>query len=194
MAMERENRAPRGNGRKRRKVCQFCVDKCEHIDYKDAAKLRRFISERSKILPRRTTGTCAMHQRQLTEAHQACPSDRSAALRYRVSWSSKRACQFGRLFSVPKPKALEQRGVICPDGRSGQQYLNFGGDFGRSGCLLALRGGETGGDHMVQKGLQVAIVAVQIVEDAGGGQLAQRYLRHDLRDLLQCAGAAGEGA
>ena len=55
MAMERENRAPRGNGRKRRKVCQFCVDKCEHIDYKDAAKLRRFISERSKILPRRTT-------------------------------------------------------------------------------------------------------------------------------------------
>ena len=44
MAMERENRAPRGNGRKRRKVCQFCVDKCEHIDYKDAAKLpvRRF--------------------------------------------------------------------------------------------------------------------------------------------------------
>ena len=62
MAMERENRAPRGNGRKRRKVCQFCVDKCEHIDYKDAAKLRRFISERSKILPRRTTGTCAMHQ------------------------------------------------------------------------------------------------------------------------------------
>ena len=51
-----------------RKVCQFCVDKCEYIDYKDAAKLRRFISERSKILPRRTTGTCAMHQRQLTEA------------------------------------------------------------------------------------------------------------------------------
>ena len=50
------------------KVCQFCVDKCEYIDYKDAAKLRRFISERSKILPRRTTGTCAMHQRQLTEA------------------------------------------------------------------------------------------------------------------------------
>ena len=43
-------------------------DKVEHIDYKDAAKLRRFISERAKILPRRTTGTCAMHQRQLTEA------------------------------------------------------------------------------------------------------------------------------
>ena len=58
MAMERENRAPRGAGRKRKKVCQFCVDKCEHIDYKDAAKLRRFISERSKILPRRTTAEC----------------------------------------------------------------------------------------------------------------------------------------
>ena len=100
MAMERENRAPRGNGRKRRKVCQFCVDKCEHIDYKDAAKLRRFISERSKILPRRTTGTCAMHQRQLTEAIKRARQI-SAALRYRVSWSSKRACQFGRLFFCP---------------------------------------------------------------------------------------------
>lgn len=54
--------------RKRKKVCQFCVDKCVSIDYKDTAKLRKFMSERSKILPRRTTGTCAMHQRELTEA------------------------------------------------------------------------------------------------------------------------------
>ena len=66
MAMERDNRAPRG--RKRRKVCAFCVDKVEMIDYKDADKLRLLTSERAKILPRRTTGTCAMHQRQLTEA------------------------------------------------------------------------------------------------------------------------------
>ena len=49
-------------------MCQFCVDKVAYIDYKDAVKLRKFISERSKILPRRTTGTCAMHQRELTEA------------------------------------------------------------------------------------------------------------------------------
>ena len=54
--------------RKRRKVCQFCVDKATFIDYKDTAKLRRFLSERGKILPRRTTGVCAMHQRELTEA------------------------------------------------------------------------------------------------------------------------------
>jgi small subunit ribosomal protein S18 len=54
--------------RKRRKVCQFCADKTSVIDYKEVAKLRRFISERSKILPRRTTGTCAMHQRELTTA------------------------------------------------------------------------------------------------------------------------------
>ena len=54
--------------RKRKKVCSFCVDKVEHVDYKDTAKLRRYTSERGKILPRRTTGTCAMHQRQLTEA------------------------------------------------------------------------------------------------------------------------------
>ncbi len=62
---ERENR----RGRKsRRKVCTFCVDKAEYIDYKDVAKLRRFISERGKILPRRVTGTCAHHQRGLTVA------------------------------------------------------------------------------------------------------------------------------
>ena len=56
------------NPRKRRKVCQFCADKAEYIDFKDSAKLRRYVSERGKILPRRMTGACAMHQRQLTEA------------------------------------------------------------------------------------------------------------------------------
>ncbi len=54
--------------RKRRKVCAFCVDKVTVIDYKDTAKLRRYLSERGKILPRRTTGTCAAHQRHLTTA------------------------------------------------------------------------------------------------------------------------------
>ena len=54
--------------RRRRKVCQFCVDKVEHIDYKDTAKLRKYISDRAKILPRRMTGTCAKHQRQLSTA------------------------------------------------------------------------------------------------------------------------------
>ena len=62
MPNDRDNR--QGN-RKRRKVCQFCVDKAQDIDYKEAAKLRRYISERSKILPRRTTGVCAQHQRRL---------------------------------------------------------------------------------------------------------------------------------
>ena len=63
MAVERGQRR-----RRRKKVCAFCVDKVTEIDYKDAAKLRRFLSERGKILPRRTTGTCAKHQRELTEA------------------------------------------------------------------------------------------------------------------------------
>ena len=58
----------RGNRRPRRKVCSFCVDKVQGIDYKDAAKLRKFITERGKILPRRISGTCANHQRQLTIA------------------------------------------------------------------------------------------------------------------------------
>ena len=64
MAFDRD----RNRHRRRRKVCQFCVDKQTHIDYKDTGKLRRFLSDRSKILPRRTTGTCAAHQRHLTEA------------------------------------------------------------------------------------------------------------------------------
>ena len=63
---ERDNR--RGGRTGRKKVCGFCVDKVESIDYKDVARLRRYISERAKILPRRVTGTCARHQRELTVA------------------------------------------------------------------------------------------------------------------------------
>lgn len=60
---------PMNRGRKaRKKVCGFCVDKVENIDYKDIARLRRYMSERGKILPRRVTGTCAKHQRELTTA------------------------------------------------------------------------------------------------------------------------------
>lgn len=64
---EREGRRM-GARKGRKKVCVFCVDKVENIDYKDISKLRRFISERAKILPRRVTGTCACHQRDLTQA------------------------------------------------------------------------------------------------------------------------------
>lgn len=55
-------------GRRKKKVCAFCVDKVNSIDYKDVARLRRFVSERGKILPRRITGNCAKHQRLLTTA------------------------------------------------------------------------------------------------------------------------------
>ncbi len=58
---------PKGK-RQHRKVCSFCVEKVTHIDYKEISRLRRFISERGKILPRRVTGTCAKHQRPLTAA------------------------------------------------------------------------------------------------------------------------------
>lgn len=64
-AARSNNTANRG---KRRKVCQFCADKIDHIDYKDISRLRKCISERSKILPRRVSGTCAKHQRQVTVA------------------------------------------------------------------------------------------------------------------------------
>lgn len=54
--------------RRKKKVCIFCAEKIEHIDYKDVARIRKNLTERAKILPRRVTGTCAKHQRQLTEA------------------------------------------------------------------------------------------------------------------------------
>jgi small subunit ribosomal protein S18 len=63
MAETRETRRPT-----HRKVCAFCVEKIEDIDYKEVARLRRYVSERGKILPRRVTGTCARHQRRLTIA------------------------------------------------------------------------------------------------------------------------------
>ena len=54
--------------RRRKKVCAFCADKSKEISYKDTATLKKYISERGKILPRRITGTCAKHQRSLTLA------------------------------------------------------------------------------------------------------------------------------
>ena len=57
---------PKRRGRRKKRVCQFCVDKVTSIDYKDIAKLRKYVSERGKILPRRVTGNCAKHQRAMT--------------------------------------------------------------------------------------------------------------------------------
>ena len=59
---------PPGMRRPRRKVCTFCVDKVQRIDYKDVGRIRRYISDRGKIDPRRKSGTCAKHQRMLTAA------------------------------------------------------------------------------------------------------------------------------
>jgi len=64
---ERMDKNPRAR-KPKRKACQFCVDKVDNIDYKDVAKLRRYVTERAKILPRRISGCCAKHQRQLTVA------------------------------------------------------------------------------------------------------------------------------
>ncbi|WP_029165326.1 MULTISPECIES: 30S ribosomal protein S18 [Aminiphilus] len=60
--------ANRKRNKRRPKVCFFCVDKLDSADYKDVERLRKYISERGKILPRRVTGNCAKHQRQLTMA------------------------------------------------------------------------------------------------------------------------------
>ena len=67
--MDRENTQQRPFKRvKKKKVCAFCSEKITEIDYKDIARLKKFVSERSKILPRRITGSCAKHQRALTTA------------------------------------------------------------------------------------------------------------------------------
>jgi len=68
---DREQRDHKPGGmrmRKKRKVCAFCAEKLDYIDYKDVARIKKFLSERSKILPRRITGNCAKHQRFLTTA------------------------------------------------------------------------------------------------------------------------------
>ena len=67
MSEDKMKRPMRGR-RPKRKVCQFCVDKIDSIDYKDVVRLRRYLTERGKIAPRRSTGTCAKHQRQLCVA------------------------------------------------------------------------------------------------------------------------------
>lgn len=59
---------PRGGRRPKRKVCGFCADKTATIDYKDVLKLKRYTTERGKILPRRISGNCAKHQRAVTIA------------------------------------------------------------------------------------------------------------------------------
>ncbi len=65
MADRRDTSRPRRSGRK---VCAFCVEHIDYIDYKEVSRLRRYLSERGKILPRRITGICARHQRRLTGA------------------------------------------------------------------------------------------------------------------------------
>lgn len=58
----------RERGRRRKRICSFCVDKIAVIDYKDTGRLKKYITERGKILPRRVSGNCAGHQRMLTVA------------------------------------------------------------------------------------------------------------------------------
>ena len=67
-APQQQQQRPFRPMKKRKKVCIFCADKIDYIDYKDTVRLKKLISERAKILPRRISGTCAVHQRQLTVA------------------------------------------------------------------------------------------------------------------------------
>jgi small subunit ribosomal protein S18 len=66
--LPRDRAKSKKSRRGKKRVCSFCVDGVKHIDYKEIGKLRRYITERGKILPRRISGNCASHQRQLTIA------------------------------------------------------------------------------------------------------------------------------
>jgi len=68
LATTKKRAAAKKERRPKRKVCNFCVEKLDGIDYKDTTRLRKYISERGKILPRRISGNCAKHQRGLTTA------------------------------------------------------------------------------------------------------------------------------
>ena len=68
VAAEQARRRPRGRFSRRRRVCMFCVEHVKAIDYKDVNRLRRFLSDRGRIEPRRKVGTCAKHQRALSQA------------------------------------------------------------------------------------------------------------------------------
>lgn len=65
---ENEEKGKRVRRAPKKKVCAFCVEKAEEVDYKDVAKLKRYITEKGKIIPRRTSGMCAEHQRALATA------------------------------------------------------------------------------------------------------------------------------
>ena len=93
--------------RGRRKVCSFCVDRIEHIDYKDLPRLRKYVTERAKIIPRRVTGTCAFHQRELTVAIKRARHMAFDALRQRLILTQK--ASFGTPKQTPaRPVWLRQ--------------------------------------------------------------------------------------
>ena len=72
----------RGGGMRRKKVCQFCADKTEVIDYKDVEKLKKYVTERGKILPKRITGTCASERSD--DCYQESKNCRITSLRCRL--------------------------------------------------------------------------------------------------------------
>ncbi len=87
-------------------VCKFCVDKVEHMDYKDVAKLRRFITERGKILPRRISGNCAKHQRQVTVAIKRARNIAAPANIQRFASLNPPCKKAGRCFDCKSPDTI----------------------------------------------------------------------------------------
>lgn len=122
------DRRPRRDFRQnynRRRVCQFCVDKINYIDYKDVNRLRRFLSDRARIEPRRSTGTCAKHQRRLSTAIKRA---RSIAL---LPYTPEQLKTLG--FSRPEGFRREGGGGYRGGGGGGRyQRSEGGGGYQRS--------------------------------------------------------------
>ena len=96
-----ENKPVRKNFKKssRKKVCVFCQEKVEAIDYKDVARLRKFITEGGKIVPRRMSGTCAKHQRELSKAIKRARV--AALLPFKGEQKGSRIFRLGRMRKIP---------------------------------------------------------------------------------------------
>ena len=97
------DRSSRPMHRGRRKVCSFCVDRIERIDYKDLPRLRKYVTERAKIIPRRVTGTCAFHQRELTVAIKR--ARHMALMPYVSRGRGRRRTPLPKAPQTPLPKA-----------------------------------------------------------------------------------------
>ena len=177
-ARSRRETADYYRDRRRRKVCNFCVDKAEAIDYKEVNRLRRYLSERAKIEPRRKTGTCARHQRMLTVA-------------------LKRARHVALLPSAPQhlrpdPLTVDFRAILLP-AVGGLGAGSFGALLGLGGGVLLVPLLTLGFGYSLSSAVGTSLVCV-IATAAGAAAHNVRTGRADARLGIVLAAGTVVGA